>query len=176
MILASFLDTVWEFEWHHAHAINMNRSSLLIFYVLNRSGLWRHKLETCRRLRRLCRKQSNNVARHDKTPVNSTLLSRDMKRSDLMVVTFIHLKVALHGLSVWLFVCSVATYDIIFCCRPVYYKTQLFYETAWSILFWNHKNDVTSLVKFCMENTSRRRVFSVNFDWVCDVTFIIQIV
>ena len=33
-----------------------------------------------------------------------------------------------------------------------------------SILFWNHKNDVTSLVKFCIENTSRRRVFSVNFD------------
>ena len=26
------------------------------------------------------------------------------------------------------------------------------------------KNDVTSLVKFCIENTSRRRVFSVNFD------------
>ena len=30
--------------------------------------------------------------------------------------------------------------------------------------FETHKNDVTSLVKFCMENTSRRRVFSVNFD------------
>ena len=37
-------------------------------------------------------------------------------------------------------------------------------KQAWSVLFWNHKNDVTSLVKFCMENTSRRRVFSVNFD------------
>ena len=32
----------------------------------NRSGLWRHMLETCRRLRRLCHKHSNNVARHDK--------------------------------------------------------------------------------------------------------------
>ena len=40
----------------------------------------------------------------------------------------------------------------------------LFDETAWSILLGNHKNDVTSLIKFCMENTSRRRVFSVNFD------------
>ena len=27
-----------------------------------------------------------------------------------------------------------------------------------------HKNDVTNLVKFCMENTSRRRVFSLSFD------------
>ena len=43
----------------------------------NRSGLRRHMLETCRRLRRLCRKRSNNVARHDKIPVKSTLLSRD---------------------------------------------------------------------------------------------------
>ena len=34
-------------------------------------------LENCRRLRRLCRKHSNNIARHDKTPVKSTLLSRD---------------------------------------------------------------------------------------------------
>ena len=31
------------------------------------------------------------------------------------------------------------------------------------------KNDATSLVKFCLENTSRRRVFSVNFDKACDV-------
>ena len=37
-----------------------------------------YTLETCRRLRRLCRKHSNNVARHDKTPVKSKLLSRDM--------------------------------------------------------------------------------------------------
>ena len=55
----------------------------------NRSGLWRHMLETCRRLRRLCRKHSNNVARHDKTPVKSALLSRDMsfmsRRSDIML-------------------------------------------------------------------------------------------
>ena len=43
----------------------------------NRLGLWRHMLETCRRLTRLCRKRSSTVARHDKTPVKSTLLSRD---------------------------------------------------------------------------------------------------
>ena len=46
-------------------------------------------LEACRRLRRLCRKHSNTVARHDKTPVKSTLLSHDMSfmapRSDIML-------------------------------------------------------------------------------------------
>ena len=53
---------------------------------------------------------SNNVARHDKTPVKSTLLSRDknilsrdtsfmLRRSDY-VVTFIHLEVAIRALSV----------------------------------------------------------------------------
>ena len=31
-------------------------------------------------------------------------------------------------------------------------------------LFWNHKNGATSLVKFCIEHSNRRRVFSVNFD------------
>ena len=52
-----------------------------------------------------------------------------------MVVTFIHLEVALHAFSVCLLVCSVATYGIILWCRQVYYKTLLvrlhfFYETA----------------------------------------------
>ena len=55
----------------------------------NKSGLWRHKLETCRRLRWLCRKHSNNVARHDKTLAKSTFLSRDMssmsRSSDIML-------------------------------------------------------------------------------------------
>ena len=71
----------------------------------NRSDLWRHIIGTCRRLRWFCRKNSNNVARHDKTPVKSTLLSRDMsfmsRRSDI-VETFIHLEVATRALSVWL--------------------------------------------------------------------------
>ena len=49
----------------------------------NRSVLWRHILETCRRLRKLCRKHSKNVARHDKTPVKWTLLSRDMIKLQL---------------------------------------------------------------------------------------------
>ena len=62
----------------------------------NRSGLRSHMLETCHRLRRLCRKHSNNVARYDKTPLKSTLLLRDKKilscdksfmsrRSDIML-------------------------------------------------------------------------------------------
>ena len=32
----------------------------------NKSGFWLHIIETCRRLRWLCRKHSNNVARRDK--------------------------------------------------------------------------------------------------------------
>ena len=42
--------------------------------------------------------------------------------------------------------CSVATYNIIFGVVQYIIK-HLFCETAWSILFWNHKNDITSLVK-----------------------------
>ena len=46
-------------------------------------------LETGRRLRRLCRKRSKNVARHDKTPIKLTILSRDTsfmsRRSDIML-------------------------------------------------------------------------------------------
>ena len=34
------------------------------------------------------------------------------------------------------------------------------------------KNDVASLVKSCMENSSRKRVFSMNFDQAYDVIFI----
>ena len=60
------------------------------------------------------------------------------------------------------------------CGHPVFNLKHLFYETAWSILFWNHKNDVTNLLKFCMENTSRKRVFSVNIHWACDVIFMVS--
>ena len=93
----------------------------------NRSGLWCHMLETCHRLRRLCRKISNDVVGHDKTPVKSTLLSRDMsfmsRRIDIMSfykLQYMHFEFA--------YFCSVAIYDIIFWCRPVYYKT---------LILWN---------------------------------------
>ena len=69
------------------HACLIDRQSQLWFYKAidqaylwsksNRSGLWRHVMRTCRRLRWVCRKHSNNVVRRDKTPVKSTLLSRD---------------------------------------------------------------------------------------------------
>ena len=36
------------------------------------------------------------------------------------------------------------------------------------------KNDVTSLVKFCMESTSHRGVFSVIFDKACDIILWLQ--
>ena len=57
------------------HYYNIPRACLLdrspvpaMVLKSNRSGLCYHMLETCRGLR-LCRKRSNNVARHDKTPV-----------------------------------------------------------------------------------------------------------
>ena len=56
----------------------------------------------------------------------------------------------------------------------IYMSMIKFYETAWSVLFWSHKNDVTSLIKFWMENTSRRQVYSVNFDKACDVIFMVS--
>ena len=43
----------------------------------NKSGLWRHLIETCRRLRWLCRKRPNNVAWHDIAPIRSIFLWHD---------------------------------------------------------------------------------------------------
>ena len=54
--------------------------------------------ETCRRLRRLYRKHSSNVARHDKTPVKSTLFSCDKN----ILSRDMSLEVAIHALSVCL--------------------------------------------------------------------------
>ena len=48
--------------------------------------------------------------------------------------------------------CSVATYDIIFCGRPLYNIKHLFYEN-------DHKND---------------RILHTKFDWPCDVIFMVS--
>ena len=86
----SFKLRLINFVYNIPRASLLNRPSVPAMDLKsNRSGLWRHMSETCRRLRRLCRKRSNNVARHDKTPVKSTLLSRDIifmsRRSDIML-------------------------------------------------------------------------------------------
>ena len=72
------------------HACLIDRQSRLwIKKSIDKACDGRHMLETCRKLRRLCCKHSNNVARHDKTPIKSTLLSRDMSfmshGSDIML-------------------------------------------------------------------------------------------
>ena len=68
----------FELVYNIPRACLLNRSPVPAMDLKSkRSGLRHHMLETCCRLRRLCRKHSNNVARHDKTPVKSTLLSRD---------------------------------------------------------------------------------------------------
>ena len=81
-------------------------------------------LETCRRLRGLCRKLSNNVARHDKTPVKSTFLSRDMifmpRRSDISgdFYTFRRCNTCTFSLITF----AVLRDTTVFWCLPVYYK------------------------------------------------------
>ena len=132
----------------------------------NRSGLWRPMLETCCRLRRLCHKHSNNVARHDKTSVKSTVLSCDLSfmscRSDIML-WLLHIQKLQYMHFQFAHFCCVATYDIIFGVVRYVIK-QLFYETAWSILFWNHANDVTSLVKIHREYSPAARILQTKFD------------
>ena len=137
----------------------------------NRSGVWRYMLETCRRLRRLCRKRSDNVARHDKTPVKSTLLSRNKdilsrdtsfmsRRIDIML-WLLHRSCNTCTFSLPTF--AVLRHTTIFWCRPVYYKTLILWS-SWSILFWNHANDVTSLVKVHREYSPAARILRTKFD------------
>ena len=45
-----------------------------------------------------------------------------------------------------------------------YIIKHLFYETAWSILFWNHKNDVRSLVKVHREYSPAARILHTKID------------
>ena len=66
---------------------------------------------------------------------------------------------------------SVTTYDIIFAVVRYIIK-HLFYETAWSIWFWNHKNEVTSLVKVHIEYSPAARYLHTKSDYACDVIFI----
>ena len=42
-------------------------------------------------------------------------------------------------------------------------------NTCYCIIYSEHRNDITSIVKLCRENMSQRRVFSVKFDYSCDV-------
>ena len=78
MWLAKFQIFSFRVIYNIPRACLLNRSPVPAMDLKsNRSGLWRHMLETCRRLRRLCRKRSNNVAQHDETPVKSTRLSRN---------------------------------------------------------------------------------------------------
>ena len=59
--------------------------------------------------------------------------------------------------------CSVATYDI-FVGVDGYIIELLFYETAWSMLFWNQENDVTSPVKVHREYSPAGRILHTKFD------------
>ena len=114
----------------------------------NRSGLWRHIKGTCRTLRWSCCKHSNNVAWHDRTQLSQHFCRATRVWCRVGVIlwcefAFISLQ---HMHFQFDYLCSGTTYDIIFrCCRLVFYKSC--YEIAWFILFWCHKNVVTSLIK-----------------------------
>ena len=84
----------------------------------NRSGLWR--LETRRRLRRLCRKHSNNVAPHDKTPVKSTRNTNFMSRRSDTMLHHLYIKELKYMHFQFDYLCSVTTYDNFLLLRPVY--------------------------------------------------------
>ena len=152
----------------------------------NRSSLWHHNIGTCRRLRWLCCEHSNNVARHDKTPLKSTFCGRTKifcqatQVSGCVLVTLCYDFYTFRSCNACIFSLTTSAvlwislyiYDIrhnFCCCCPVHYKT--FYETAWSILFWSHKIDVTNLVKVHREYSSTARILDTKFDWACDVIF-----
>ena len=132
----------------------------------NISGLWRHILETCRRLRRLCRNHSNSVVRHDKTPVKSTLLSRDMSflREGVTLCCDFYTFRSCNTCTFSLTACAVLRHTTYFFAAVRYIIKHLFYETAWSIPFWKHKNDVTSLVKVHREYSPAARILHTKFE------------
>ena len=125
------------------------------------------------------------VARHNETPVKSTLLSRDKKHvlrdmsfmlrgSDIMLSLLYILKLQYMHFQFDYF-CSVATYGIIFWCSPVYYKILILWNSLiYGILFWNHKSDVTSLVKVHRECSPAAHILHTKFDWACDVIFMVS--
>ena len=123
----------------------------------SRSSLWRHIIETCCRLR--CRKHSNDVEQHD---IKSILLSHDKNvllscRSYIML-RLLYIKELQYMHFQFDCLCIDTTCDTFFTAVVRYIIKHLFYETAWSILFWGHKNDVTNIL--------RRK-----FDWACDGIF-----
>ena len=144
----------------------------------NRSVLWRHIIETCRRPRWLRRKYSNNVARHDKIPFKSRLLScnknnRVARASYLVGVTlrcdfFCELQYVHFQFD---HLCSVTTYSIICCgCRPIYCKTLVQWNSLiYTILKpwrWRHKPIQSSQRKLVCGSYSGHKI------WIaCHVIF-----
>ena len=91
----------------------------------NRSGLWRHILETSRRLRRLCR----NVQTMSRDMIKLHLSQHFCRATKIFCraawVHVVYMLWLLHILKLqymhfqFAYFCSVGTYDIIFWCRPV---------------------------------------------------------
>ena len=131
----------------------------------NRSGLWHHMLETCCRLRRLWRKRSNNVARQDKTPGQHLChTTKIFCRVGVTLCCGFYRFRSCNTCTFSLTTFAVLRHMSIFFGVIRYIIKHLFYETAWSTLFWSHKNDITSLVKVHREYSPVARILHTKFD------------
>ena len=70
------------------------------------------------------------------------------------------------------YMCSVTTYNILFAAVVRYKIKHLFYQTSWSLLFWSHKKEVTSLIRVHREYLPAALILHTKLDLACDVIFI----
>ena len=55
------------------------------------------------------------------------------------------------------------------------YLFNTYFMKGYCIIYFEHRNEVTNIVKLCLEITSRRRVFSVKLDYACDAISMFKI-
>ena len=58
-------------------------------------------------------------------------------------------------------------------CR--YFRFNTYLMKGYCIIHFEHRNGVISIIKLCLENMSRRRVFSVKLDCACNVISVFKI-
>ena len=141
-----------------------------------KSGLWRHMLETFVDWEDYVASVQTIRATY-KTPVKSSLLSCNnnilsrymsfMSRWSDIMLWLLHFRSCNTCTSCTHF--SLPTFAVLqhatlFFGVVRYIIKHLFYESAWSILFWNHANDVTSLVKIHREYSPAARILHTKFD------------
>ena len=178
------------FIWPHKHKIlaRQNGYNIPWAYLLNRSpvpaidlknnrsGLWRHML-------------AELVADWEDYVANVQTISRDMIKLQLSQYFCRATRVSCRvGVTLccdfYIFrSCNTCTYSLppfaalrhtTFYGVARYIVKHLFYETAWSILFWNHTNYIISLVKVQREYSPVARILHTKFDKTCDIIFMVS--